>query len=307
LTKLVTGMIPELPGMPAWRFVPQDYVFPDPLNPFAEAFPELIEIPSLSSDWLDANFVAIKVGDVNCSAVPNALVASEDRTFGEAPMYGQWQMAADGRSCRMPLYLDLPDGLSALQFTLEFDAGQLSFAGIEPAALTIEPWQINRRDAADGRISLAWYDAAGRHLPKGEPICYVVWEVHQPTAELQPEIRLTDALAQKAAYDLAGREYVPVWRGVAVPAADEASGWLELLANPVRDRLEFRFSAARGGTVHLQLTDLNGRPVWTADERVDEGIHERTIGLPANVTSGVYVLVLETEGGRYTRRVVVLD
>ncbi len=307
LTRLVTGMLPELPSLPAWRFVPQDYVFPDPLNPFAEAFPELIEIPNLSSDWLDANFVAIKVGDVNCSAVPNALVASEDRTFGEAALYARWQKAADGRSFRMPLYLDLPEGLTGLQFTIEFDPQQWTFAGVAPGALTLEPHQLNDHQAGEGRIALAWYDAAGRHLPKGEPLCYLEWQAKGPAAGSLPEIRITDALALRAAYDLEGREYVPVWRGLEVVDAPPAGDWLELTQNPVRDQLTFRYALMDDGPLHLHLTDLNGRRLWETDEVATQGVHERSIRLSANVTSGVYVLVLETERGRQARKVLVAN
>jgi len=65
----VTTKFPE--GVPSWRFVPKDYVFPDPLNPFLEEFPEVISINDFNQAILDAHFVAIKVGDVNLSALPD--------------------------------------------------------------------------------------------------------------------------------------------------------------------------------------------------------------------------------------------
>lgn len=52
----------------SWRFVPADYVFPDPKNPWFEPFPESIELEDLNGDNHDLNFIAIKVGDVNNSA-----------------------------------------------------------------------------------------------------------------------------------------------------------------------------------------------------------------------------------------------
>ncbi len=55
-------------GVPSWQFVPADYVFPDPTAPFD--FPKLINMNDLTADYLFADFVAIKTGDVNGNADP---------------------------------------------------------------------------------------------------------------------------------------------------------------------------------------------------------------------------------------------
>lgn len=70
IRKLILGEIPVFPNNTSWRFVPESFVFPNPLNPFASPFPEMIPIlpPTLPPDY---NFIGIKVGDVNGSAAPN--------------------------------------------------------------------------------------------------------------------------------------------------------------------------------------------------------------------------------------------
>lgn len=50
-----------------WRFVPQAYVFPDPLIPFSA--PGSITLIGVSSDQT-ANFIGIKLGDVNATSNP---------------------------------------------------------------------------------------------------------------------------------------------------------------------------------------------------------------------------------------------
>ena len=53
----------------SWRFVPEDFVFDHPLNPWEDNFPESISINMLPASGINnANFVAIKVGDVNLDA-----------------------------------------------------------------------------------------------------------------------------------------------------------------------------------------------------------------------------------------------
>lgn len=68
LRDLILGITTEIPGG-NFRFVLKNYVFPDPLNPFSPAFPESYSIADLQADIADVDFLAIKKGDVNSTAV----------------------------------------------------------------------------------------------------------------------------------------------------------------------------------------------------------------------------------------------
>ncbi len=57
-------------GNTSWRFIDAAYTFPDPTNPFQEPIPDHIEIANLAADIPDADFIGVKVGDVNGSANP---------------------------------------------------------------------------------------------------------------------------------------------------------------------------------------------------------------------------------------------
>jgi hypothetical protein len=71
LRKLILTIYAEFPDNTSWRFVDADYVFPNPLNPFVEDFPESVQLNELVQDKLDVNFIGIKIGDVNGSAITN--------------------------------------------------------------------------------------------------------------------------------------------------------------------------------------------------------------------------------------------
>ncbi|MBI5915712.1 MAG: HYR domain-containing protein [Bacteroidetes bacterium] len=70
IRRLILGEIPAFPNNTSWRFVPDSFVFPNPMYPFATAFPETIIIsPPYLPEYFD--FVGLKVGDVNNSAAVN--------------------------------------------------------------------------------------------------------------------------------------------------------------------------------------------------------------------------------------------
>lgn len=67
----------------SWRFIPKSYQFPNPANPWEEVFPEFLNFNDLNENQFEADFIAIKVGDVNGSAIPNDFDNIEGRSVSE--------------------------------------------------------------------------------------------------------------------------------------------------------------------------------------------------------------------------------
>jgi hypothetical protein len=82
LRKLILGIYTALPNNTSWRFVDKAYNFPNPNNPFTAAFPENKDLLNLSANMTDQDFIGVKIGDVNQSALANVNQHSEDRTAG---------------------------------------------------------------------------------------------------------------------------------------------------------------------------------------------------------------------------------
>ncbi|MBC7776200.1 MAG: proprotein convertase P-domain-containing protein [Phycisphaerae bacterium] len=80
LRKLILGLYTDLPSNDSWRFVDKSFQFPNDANPFQTAFPETKTVADIQANAIEDNFVAIKVGDVNASAIANSLMSVEERT-----------------------------------------------------------------------------------------------------------------------------------------------------------------------------------------------------------------------------------
>lgn len=68
LRKLILGVIQGFTNNTSWKFLPSDYVFPDPSNPFI--FPDFRTYTIYQSE-LKADFIGLKIGDVNNSTTGN--------------------------------------------------------------------------------------------------------------------------------------------------------------------------------------------------------------------------------------------
>lgn len=72
LRKLILGLSTQLPNGKSWRFIPANYVFPNPSNPFDPGFPEKITITNAAEyNCASHEFLGIKIGDLNFTASPD--------------------------------------------------------------------------------------------------------------------------------------------------------------------------------------------------------------------------------------------
>jgi hypothetical protein len=69
--KVILGLSEQFPGVPSWRFFPATIVFANPAAPFAAGLPAgLLQFTNLQQNITDADFIGVKVGDVNNNANP---------------------------------------------------------------------------------------------------------------------------------------------------------------------------------------------------------------------------------------------
>lgn len=68
---LILGIITEFITAPSWRFVPADFVFPDPTHPFLTTFPLGYKCVHLDCVMGNQDFIGMKTADANLTAVAN--------------------------------------------------------------------------------------------------------------------------------------------------------------------------------------------------------------------------------------------
>ncbi|NBC07487.1 MAG: hypothetical protein GVY26_09870, partial [Bacteroidetes bacterium] len=69
LQRLILGMSTSFSAHTSWQFIPADYFFADPTNPWLSPPPELRQVGNLPADGVDAlDFFGIKIGDPSGNA-----------------------------------------------------------------------------------------------------------------------------------------------------------------------------------------------------------------------------------------------
>ncbi|RMF32320.1 MAG: HYR domain-containing protein, partial [Bacteroidetes bacterium] len=182
LRRLILGRISNFTNNQSWRFVPADYVFKNPDQAPAEDFPESLEFQGLDGNRWNQNFIGIKVGDVNGSAVtgegvsgsgleqrsegPTLLLHLEDRPF------------AAGALLAVPVFLQAEDRLTGFQFALRFDPAVLRFEGLEPMGGLLP--HLGDAFLEDGLLRFNWFDAHGRAPAPEAPLFVLRFRTRAP-------------------------------------------------------------------------------------------------------------------------------
>jgi Dockerin type I domain/Secretion system C-terminal sorting domain len=82
LRRLILRSTKTLPNGESWRFIPKNYVFQNPEEPFSEDFPEIISLSNMPVA-AQTDFVAMKVGDVNGTVQPSTFTGTGAGGSGE--------------------------------------------------------------------------------------------------------------------------------------------------------------------------------------------------------------------------------
>ncbi|MEL7160979.1 MAG: hypothetical protein AAFN92_09480, partial [Bacteroidota bacterium] len=156
IRRLILGLSDVFPNdMPSWAFVPADYEFANANYPWAEAFPSVININDLAGNTLNADFVGVKLGDINSSATANLTQPAAPRnTRGFLELAVNEVDLKAGETYIIPVTAPQLTAFKGYQFTLEFDRSALIIERIEPGLM--DRGNFGWRFANQGLITTSW-------------------------------------------------------------------------------------------------------------------------------------------------------
>ncbi len=70
IQKLIIGLEDEFTEAPSWQFIPKEFVFSDPTNPFLDEIDDTFYIEEFTESRTSFDFIGYKTGDANKSADP---------------------------------------------------------------------------------------------------------------------------------------------------------------------------------------------------------------------------------------------
>ncbi len=298
IRKIILQLLLKFPNNTSWRFVDKDFVFPDPAQPFGSGFPEVISFNNLTADQLFADFVAVKTGDVNGSASPNAQGDAGDRTtVGKFVLNVEDQKVQAGNSYTVSF---TAEDLNVLgyQFTLNFDKNALELIDLIPGQAGHENFGMELLE--EGAITVSW----NSDEVSEETMFSLVFRA-QDEAQLSELLSLNSRFTRAEAYDLNGR-LLDVNLAFNGQVAGSGFELYQNVPNPFHGKTVIGFNLPEAGVATLKVVDITGKQLQLIRGEFAKGYNQVALQASELPASGVLYYTLETADASATMKMVIV-
>ena len=296
LRKLILGIDLSFPNNDSWRFIPASFVFPDRNNPWKTVFPESVSYNPIDGHKR-ADFIGVKIGDVNQTATANGPLPPGIRSGQEQ---GEWQLVLGnevvepGQQVEIPLWLKNTRGLDGFQFALQYDSDAFEWVEMKPGMASREFFGIFPDKQL---ITASWNGSTSDTVLstlvlKARRKMAVRNGISLNTRFMAPEAYLNNELFRL------GLQWVDKKRHILGPDL------YPNFPNPFTSQTSIPYQLASDGMVKWTLTDVTGRLVHAAEVWSRAG--EYLLEMPQNrfAAPGVYFFTMETADWKKTLRMV---
>ena len=314
LRKVILFIDTEFQTNTSWRFVDANYIFNNPSNPLIESFPETYPINGLNSDMNDIDFIAVKTGDLNCSATVNLNDSGDDRNFeGQLKLRVEEQEMRAGETYMIDVKANDFNEILGYQFTLGFDENTIELLDVLEGDLPgLTDNNFNLQGIAQGAITTSWNHQTAISLEDNAILFTLEVKAKQDmsVSELfNISSRYTAAEAYKEVetnVDL--MDVVFEYQGTSGEIL-EADGFalFQNRPNPFKDETLISFNLPETGFASLKIYDLSGKTLFRISGDYDKGYNELNIDRSELSESGVLYYELSTAKHTAVQKMIVID
>jgi hypothetical protein len=294
LRKLILGIYSELPKNQSWRFVNGAAPFTDASNPFP--FNEAITINNLSHDVANQDFIAVKIGDVNGSAIANSN-DTDTESRSTVVLNATNASLKAGESHAVVLNTEA-DEVYGLQFTLNVNNADLVDIYVGNQKLS----DANIAKISDNTYTVSWNDVnaiSGKEL-------ITINLVAQANANTSELININSSATRAEMYTSNNLNIGKL----SLRFANEGASTFELYQNepnPFTDKTNIMFNLPEAGIATLKVMDVNGKVIYTNNGSFGKGMNTFTIQRNDLPGTGVMIYQIESGANTATKKMIGLE
>jgi hypothetical protein len=303
LRKLILGIYDSFEEIDAdqrsWRFVLKDGGITNPASPWD--FKEVKTYEPLTQNRPNTDFVGVKIGDVdgNAAGLGNGTQA---RTNGALNLIAEDVRYELGDEVRIAVRSDNFDEITGYQYTLHFDAGSLSYAGVESGAIELGDLNFGLNRLSEGTLTTSWHSENG---VSSDDVLYTLVFKATSTGRLSESVRLSSSVTRAEAYTVSGET-----RGVSMSLRSSEAGLVYELhqnqPNPFASETVIGFTLPKAMDASITIYDVTGKVLKYIEVAGEQGYNQVPVRSGDLSASGVLYYQLDTEDFTATKRMVVI-
>jgi len=300
LRKLILHVDDNFTNNTSWRFVDADYDFVDATNPLGENFPEVKSMNNVPAN-VSADFIAVKVGDVNGSANPLDIASVDDRNKTDNLVFQVEDAQLESGETYTVNFLAKDFDVLGYQFTLNFDTDAIELVDIVPGVATKDNFGF--RFVEEGAITASWNEDA-RRVDNGEVVFSLVVTA-KDAAQLSNVLDVNSRYTVAEAYSNNGEllDVAIEFNGAVV----EVFELYQNTPNPVSESTVIGFNLPQADAATLTVTDATGRVIQIIEGDYAKGYNQVTIDRKSLGAAGILYYQLETSTNTATKTMLLVE
>ena len=303
--KLILGVIPNFTKSPSWIFIPATTTFADPKSPWSYSTDKTMGLKTPSDI---ANFIAVKIGDVNHSAAANAQGGVQIRTNENLTFEVEETFMKAGDTYKVAFRSNEFNNVSGYQFTINFDKLGLSYVGIEAGELQLTNENFGLTQVENGLITTSWNSNHAISVDKKDVLFTLVFKANH-NAALSKSLTISSDITYAEAYDGALNA-----QGVNLDVRSSngvtSSGVFELYQNspnPFQQSTEITFRLPEASPATLTIYDVTGKVHRIYNVKGEKGLNTVSVNHNDLSTSGMFYYQLDAANQTATKRMIILE
>ncbi len=309
IQRVVLATDQHILGSQDWKFVPKSYVFPSP-NPLSAPIPQTIVHAPADMDFLDDDFVAVRMGDVNGNITPTLTNEDSEERFGGE----KFHFRLDDRDFQAGEVVSVPFKAGdfkqrlAYQMTIDFDPNVFALEDIATGVLPLTDDNFGTAHLSDGHLTTLWVSREAMTIADNEVLFTLHFRALR-NGTVAEVLRPSSALTMAEAYNFDG-ELMKIDFEFAERAATDTKASFALYQNqpnPFNALTTIGFRLPESSRAALRVFNASGQLVRTVVGNFEKGYNEVRFRESELGTSGVYYYELETPTHSDRKKMILID
>ena len=305
LRRLILGQHTELDGNESWRLVKKNQEFPDMTNPWP--FIESFALNNVDQTFVESDFIAVKIGDVNGSVIASELHQPTESRSNESLMLKVDNINyKESESIVVPFTSQNDMMVRGFQFTLSYDDTKMHFESIQSEFIDITPDNYAVMEK-DGIVTMSWNSDDILELIKNQPLFEAVFTA-RTNSDLINSISITSEITKSEAYN-ADLDIIGIILDLNREENDSSKG-IELYynsPNPFSGSTEINFYVPESSDVTLRVFDVSGREILSVKEEYGKGNNAILLNADDIDQSGMLYYQIEVGNEVRTSKMIKID
>lgn len=300
LRKLILGIDSRLQNSSSWVFVDARHVFPDPTNPFASEYPQVISINNLPEGaTLGQDFIAVKKGDVNGSARANSRMQQPRNVAGLFAFDVADQELAAGNEYTVDFTAADMANIQGYQLTLMLD-NAIELVDVVYGVATEDNFGMRFLD--EGAVTMSWNGEAS-----AEDVLFSLVVRANADAQLSELLGVSSRYTTAEAYTT-GNEQLDVAINFSTGTIADAKFELyQNTPNPFKGETLIGFNLPEEAEATIRISDVSGRTLKVIRGDFAKGVNQVSVNSKELPAVGVLYYTLETRDFTATKKMIIVE